>query len=128
MFRLVLACPFPIQPQDFRGKLGTKGYYSHHMDNGYRTGRDVVSGRLYHYERFCPEWLEGTLRNKQIHCSDPAKLNDPWDCRVWFDCTRMLRDPLEREKMLSLHRRFLPAETLNHPLRPIYEDRISQQR
>src|ERR1039457_3139141 len=94
------------------------------MKNGYRTGRNVVSGRLYHYERFCPEWLEGTLRNKQIHCSDPAKLNDPWDCRVSLDYTPMLRDPLEREKMLAFHRKALPPETLNHPLRPIYEDRI----
>jgi hypothetical protein len=94
------------------------------MDSGYRTGRDVVSGRLYHYEKFCPEWLEATLRNKQIHCADPAKLNDPWDCRVWFDYTPMLRDPVEREKMLALYRKALPPETLNHPLRPIYEDRI----
>lgn len=94
------------------------------MNNGYRTGRDVVSGRLYHYEKFCSEWLGSTLRNKQIYCSDPSKLNDPWDCRVWFDYTPMLRDALEREKMLAFYRKALPPETLNHPLRPIYEDRI----
>jgi hypothetical protein len=94
------------------------------MWNGYRTGRDVVSGRLYHYEKFCPKWLEDTLCNRQIHCADPAKLNDPWDCRVSFDYTPMLRDPLEREKMLAWHRQALPPETLNHPFRPIYEDRI----
>jgi hypothetical protein len=94
------------------------------MNSGYRTGRDVVSGRLYHYEKFCPEWLEGTLRDKKIHCSDPAKLNDPWDCRVSFDYSHLLRDPLEREKMLAFHRRALPPETLNHPLRAVYEDRI----
>jgi len=94
------------------------------MTSGYRTGKDVVSGRLYHYEKFRPEWLEGTLRKRQIHCSDPAKLNDPWDCRVSFDYGPMLRDPLEREKMLTLHRSALPPETLNHPFRRIYEDRI----
>jgi hypothetical protein len=94
------------------------------MENGYRTGRDVVSGRLYHYEKFCSKWLEDTLRNKQIHCADPAKLNDPWDCQVWFDSMTMLRDPLEREKMLAWQRKALPPETLSHPLRPVYEDRI----
>jgi hypothetical protein len=56
------------------------------MNNGYLTGTDVVSGRLYHYEKFCPKWLENTLRNEEIHCSDPAKLNDPWDCRVSLNC------------------------------------------
>jgi hypothetical protein len=94
------------------------------MQHGYRTGRDVVSGRLFHYEKFCPEWLEATLRGKQIYCSDPAKLNDPWDCRVSFDYTPMLRDPQEREKMLALHRKALPPATLNHPLQPVYEDLI----
>jgi Protein of unknown function (DUF2971) len=94
------------------------------MENGYRTGTDVVAGRLYHYEKFRPQWLEATLRDKRIHCSDPAKLNDPWDCRVSFDYTPMLRDPPEREKMLAVHRRALPPETLNHPLRPVYEDLI----
>jgi hypothetical protein len=94
------------------------------MNLGYRTGRDVVSGRLYHYQKFCSRWLEDTLRNKRIYCSDPAKLNDPWDCRVSFDCDSMLRDPSEREKMLALYRRSASSEMLNHPLRPIFEDRI----
>ena len=94
------------------------------MQNGYRTGRDVFSDRLFHYEKFCPDWLEGTLRSRKVHCSDPAKLNDPWDCRVSFDYRPMLADPLEREKMLALHRRALPPETLNHPFRPIYEERL----
>ena len=97
---------------------------SAHMQNGYRTASDVVSRRLYHYERFCAEWLEAILRTRKIHCSNPAKLNDPWDCRVSFDYTPMLRDPAEREKMLSLHRTTLPPETLNHPLRAVCEDRI----
>jgi hypothetical protein len=90
------------------------------MNNGYRTGKDVVSGRLYHYERFCPGRLENILRNKEIHCSDPAKLNDPWDCRVSFDCTPMPRDPIEREQMLDFYRTGLPPETLNRP----FEDQI----
>ena len=94
------------------------------MENGYQTGRDVFSGRLYHYETFCPEWLEGTLRSQMIHCSNPAKLNDPWDGKVSFDYRLMLSDPVEREKMLAFFRSALPPETLNGPLRPVYEDHI----
>ena len=92
------------------------------MQHGYKTAKDVFSGRLYHYENFCPEWLEAILRTRKIHCSDPAKLNDPWDCRVSFDYTAMLIDPAEREKMFAVHRKSLPPEMLNHPLRPVYED------
>jgi DUF2971 family protein len=25
------------------------------------------------------------LRDQKIHCSNPANLNDPWDCHPWFD-------------------------------------------
>jgi hypothetical protein len=47
---------------------------------------------LYHYERFNPEYLRDTLVNKRIHCSDLTVLNDPWDCRPWFD-EEVLDDP-----------------------------------
>ena len=40
--------------------------------------------RLYHYERFVPEYLTDVLVHKRLHCSDPSSLNDPWDCRPWF--------------------------------------------
>jgi hypothetical protein len=40
---------------------------------------------LYHYEPVNREYLSATLRDQKIHCSNPAKLNDPWDCRPWFD-------------------------------------------
>lgn len=51
--------------------------------------------RLYHYERFVPEYLTALLRNQQLHCSSPANLNDPWDCRPFFDTS--LDEPKERE-------------------------------
>jgi hypothetical protein len=41
--------------------------------------------RLYHYEKFCEGWRATTLREQKIYCSDPDKLNDPWDCRPCFD-------------------------------------------
>ena len=49
------------------------------------TAVQLGISRLYHYEKFCPEWLAATLRDQRIHCSNPATLNDPWDCRPRFD-------------------------------------------
>ncbi len=40
--------------------------------------------RLYHYQKLNVEHLSDLLLNKRVYCSDPAKLNDPWDCRPWF--------------------------------------------
>jgi hypothetical protein len=64
----------------------------------HRTALDNGIPVLYHYEKFNPKHLETTLREKIIHCSNPANLNDPWDCRPAFDPTS-LEDPeaLERE-------------------------------
>jgi hypothetical protein len=50
----------------------------------FRTWKDVYTARLYHYEKFCPAWLATTLKEKTIHCANPTKLNDPWDCKPWF--------------------------------------------
>jgi hypothetical protein len=54
--------------------------------------------RLYHYQPFKSEYLVDLLRQKRIHCSDPSSLNDPWDCRPWFDLSVIDSDP-EREKI-----------------------------
>jgi hypothetical protein len=56
------------------------------------TARSAGLERLYHYEKFNPEYLRDTLVNKHVHCSSPAELNDPWDCRPWFD-DEALGDP-----------------------------------
>lgn len=62
------------------------------MTEGFETPPDVAAplsdtfiARLYHYERFIPEHLSATLRDRRIRCSQAANLNDPWDCRPWFD-------------------------------------------
>jgi hypothetical protein len=94
------------------------------MRHGYKEAREVASGCLYHYEKFCPEWLEHTLRDREIYCSDPGKLNDPWDCRPFFDWRPLLEDPVGREGALEFYRRNLPAETFNDPRRPLFEDRF----
>ena len=44
-----------------------------------------IPQRLYHYEPFSPCNLEALLRDRRVRCSTPANLNDPWDCRPWFD-------------------------------------------
>lgn len=75
---------------------------------------DVV--RLYHYERFNPEYLAAMLRNQRIHCSDPTALNDPWDCRPTFD-TSSFDDPVERNEAIE----FLQSQTPSVPLDPIKE-------
>ena len=41
--------------------------------------------RLYHYEEFNEEYFTGLLRDQRIHCSSASNLNDPWDCRPFFD-------------------------------------------
>jgi hypothetical protein len=48
--------------------------------------------KLYHYEEFNPDYLSAMLKDRRIHCSDPAKLNDPWDCKPSFD-PKSMYDP-----------------------------------
>jgi hypothetical protein len=55
------------------------------VEQNCRTAWEAGHETLYHYEKFCEKWLTATLRDKTIHCSDPAQLNDPWDCRPCFD-------------------------------------------
>jgi hypothetical protein len=50
-----------------------------------RTARDAGIARLYHYENFVPEYLADLLTERRVHCSNLGALNDPWDCRPWFD-------------------------------------------
>jgi hypothetical protein len=56
--------------------------------------------RLYHYEKFMPEYLTDVLTNQRVHCSDPMKLNDPWDCRPWFS-SALIEDRERLEKLIA---------------------------
>jgi len=49
--------------------------------------------KLYHYQRFNPEHLADLILRKRIHCAQPGKLNDPWDCRPWFNTSQLLDNP-----------------------------------
>jgi hypothetical protein len=56
--------------------------------------------RLYHYEKFHAEYLASLLRDQRIRCSNPASLNDPWDCRPWFN-TNGISDASIRKEMIA---------------------------
>ena len=81
------------------------------MQQLHRTALQNGIPTLYHYEKFNAEHLATTLRDKIIHCSKPANLNDPWDCKPAFD-PGSLDDPevLEREI----------AWRLEHPAKPLW--------
>lgn len=75
------------------------------MEKTYRTVREAGYARLYHYEKFCSEWLSTTLREQKIHCSNPANLNDPWDCKPWYD-NRSIEAPEQIDAFIDWTRQF----------------------
>jgi hypothetical protein len=60
--------------------------------------------RLYHYEKFNADHLSITLRDQKIHCSDPANLNDPWDCKPWLDSLSLQDAEVLQKVMAWFHR------------------------
>jgi hypothetical protein len=55
--------------------------------------------KLYHYETFSEEYLTDVLEYRRVHCSDPANLNDPWDCKPCFDLD-CLKEP-DAKRLIS---------------------------
>ena len=76
-------------------------------------------GKLYHYEKFCPPYLEDTLVNQRVHVSNPQTFNDPWDCYPCFDTTRA-SDPAYRARCIQYIRKF-PLPNLTEAKRLSYE-------
>jgi len=79
------------------------------------TAAQLGIQKLYHYEPFCPKYLEVLLLNQRIHLSNPKNFNDPWDCYPCIDTTRMNdRDYRARciEYMHKFPRPTLPADFL----------------
>jgi hypothetical protein len=101
--------------------LGLSGKISVVADN-YRNALQAGHTRLYHYERFCPEWLISTLREHRIHCSNPARLNDPWDCKPTYD-PASLQDPREIEEFI-LWLRTVAKERPEPRIEAMFEERI----
>lgn len=57
-----------------------------------KTAHQNGIARLYHYEKFNAEYLSTTLQDRKVRWTNTAYLNDPWDCKPWFDA-RSLQDP-----------------------------------
>src|SRR5580658_960329 len=76
------------------------------MQQMHRMAAEAGHATLYHYEKFRAEWLTTTLRDRTIHCSDPANLNDPWDCRPCFDDRSF-----ETQKQIDAFANYLHATT-----------------
>jgi Protein of unknown function (DUF2971) len=68
--------------------------------------------RLYHYEKFSQDNLEDVLTKQRVHCSDLANLNDPWDCRPWFDA-EALDDPKVLEEFIQWIFLFTPTSPVS---------------
>lgn len=67
---------------------------------------------LFHYEKFCPEYLQDLLVNNRVHMSSAAGFNDPWDCRPWADSSE-LEDPELKLRWASFFHEFLqPGEAI----------------
>jgi hypothetical protein len=89
------------------------------------TAKQSSFETFYHYQPFCKDYLTTTLRDQKLFFSDPHHVNDPWDCKPWFDYRPMLEDQVKREQMIVCLRSLVPTpEMLAHPFLAIYEHRL----
>ena len=61
-----------------------------------RNAQQAGIGRLFHYQRFDACHLEDTLERNRIHVSNIKNVNDPWDCRPYFEVD--VSDPSQRQR------------------------------
>jgi hypothetical protein len=78
--------------------------------------------QFYHYQSFNPKCLTNMFVDGTLHFSHPHNVNDPWDCKPWFDYRPMVADPEKREAMILAFRALLPQETLGDPRQPVLEN------
>ncbi len=83
---------------------------------------------LYHWQRYIPERLITTLRERKIWCSRPGAFNDPWDCKPYYS-TKLLDDPQEREQYIEWYaeitrrqRPDIPADFIEKTQKQMRED------
>lgn len=78
-----------------------------------QNANELKITRLYHYQRFNPDWIRQILFDRKIRFSNPENFNDPWDCRPYFrippaddvqGCERCIKwfDAASRKRMLHL--------------------------
>jgi hypothetical protein len=61
-----------------------------------RNAQQAGISRLFHYQRFDARDLEDTLERNRIHVSNIKNVNDPWDCRPYFEVD--VSDPRQRQR------------------------------
>jgi hypothetical protein len=85
--------------------------YSAHLcqDGLVQTAHQAGIQKLYHYEPFNRQFLADTLANSRIHVSNIANVNDPWDCRPWFD--KDVSTPSRRQEWATFFRPMLELRT-----------------
>jgi Protein of unknown function (DUF2971) len=76
-----------------------------------RSVIDAGIPRLYHYQKYNREHLGDLLENRRIHCSTPGTLNDPWDCRPWYDANSLKAPEARRAYLKWLHKQAKPQPT-----------------
>jgi hypothetical protein len=77
-----------------------------------RTAIAAGIRRLYHYEKFNSAYLVDVLVGQRVHCADPAALNDPWDCRPWFD-DEALDNPNAVDELINWFFSFQPTSPVS---------------
>jgi len=94
------------------------------------TAKQAAFQKLYHYQSFSTDgvidskdYLRATLRDRRLFFGHPHGVNDPWDCKPFFDYVPMLQDRAERQRMITFLRATTP-QLFNHPLRPVYEQTL----
>ena len=86
------------------------------------TAAQSTITHFYHYQPFHRKYLTDMFVDQMLHFSHPHNVNDPWDCRPWFDYRPMLKDRDMREAMVVAFRSQLAQETLDDPRHPVYEN------
>jgi hypothetical protein len=84
------------------------------MSLDFEIGETAAPHPLYHYQPFQMDWLEKVVFKGQIRLSNPARFNDPWDCKPCFD-TRLPKTREDQERVIQCFDRLLQEDSGNHP-------------
>lgn len=88
------------------------------------TAAQSTISHFYHYQSYCAKYFTDMLRDRMLHFSNPDNVNDPWDCKPWFDYRPMDEDPEECGAMIAAYRKMVP----DSPERQVYENLLRTDR
>jgi hypothetical protein len=89
----------------------------------FRTPQEAGISPLYHYQGYNREHLIDLLTQKRVYCARPGQLNDPWDCRPWFDAAS-LDDPDNLRRYFDWVHSYTPQKPPD-ALREAYEAKLT---